>query len=205
MAFKEYFAKRVLNSFVIWIFVLILNFFLFYTPSAEMRLDNFLAQVGEYLNFVFLERFGPYSRGGEISTFDYVVSSSVFSVILLGLSLTIAITSGIFLGTLASYKQGKKIDAVLTVVVLTFSTFPVWWVALVLRTYLYPHYFPAFFWHSSRWMGVSPWTDIFAFIPDFLNHLILPLVTFVSTLTGIYFIVTRSSLRSVYTEESYWR
>jgi len=200
LAFKEYFFKRALNSVVVWICVLILNFLLFYTPSTA----HFPAQVVEYLKFVFIERFGPYYRGGQVPTLDYICNFSVYSLILLALSLAIAITLGIFLGTLASYKasykRGRKIDVALTVAVLIPFTFPVWWVALALRTYLYPP-FPAFHWYSDRWMGQSPWSDIFSFIPDFLNHLVLPLAALTLTLTGIYFIVTRNSLRNVYTED----
>jgi peptide/nickel transport system permease protein len=204
LAFKEYFFKRAISSLVIWIFVLILNFLLFYTPPTETRLENFPTQVAEYLKFIFVERFGPYERRPEMSTLDYIFSLSVNSVILLVLSLAISITLGIFLGTLAaykaSYKQGRKIDAALTVAVLIPFGFPVWWTALVLRKYLYPP-FPAFFWVSDRWFFQSPWSDIPGFILDFMNHLILPLLTFVLAFTGIYFIVTRNSLRNVYTKD----
>ena len=48
---------------------------------------------------------------------------------------------------------------------------------------------------------MSPWSNIPGFILDFLNHLFLPLLAFVLTLTGIYFLVTRNSLRRVYTED----
>jgi len=62
--------------------------------------------------------------------------------VLLALSLVIAIALGIVLGTLASYKasykQGRKIDAALTIATLIPFTLPVWWIALALRSYLYP-------------------------------------------------------------------
>lgn len=198
MGFKEYFFKRAANSVVVWIFVLLSNFLLFYMPSSE---TPFPAQVVEYLNFVFIERFGPCRVPGFSGTsmLDYIISNSVYSLILLVLSVAIAIMLGIFLGTLASYKQGGKIDAGLTLAVIIPFTFPVWWVALTLRTYLYPP-FPAFGWHSDRWWFQPPLSDIVSFIPDFLNHLVLPLVAFVLVLTGIFFIVTRNSLRNIYTE-----
>jgi peptide/nickel transport system permease protein len=204
LGFKEYFFKRAVNSVIVWIFVLILNFFMFYTPSTETRFVPLPGEVVEYLNFVFVERFGPYFRGGEMPTLDYVVSFSGNSLILIALSLVIAITLGIFLGTLASYKasykQGGKIDAALSAAALVPFTFPIWWVALVLRSYLTPKPFPAFFWVSDKWLFQSPWSDILGFTSDYLNHLFLPLATFVLTLTGVYFIVSRNSLRNVYAE-----
>jgi len=185
-----------MNSVVTWIFVLVLNFLLFYELSPE---TNVFAQVAEYLSFVFIERFGPSHIGG-LSTLDYVCSMSVYSVILLALSIVTAITLGLFFGTLASYKQGGKIDATLTFGALIPFTFPVWWLASVILMYAYPT-FPAFHWFSPRWALESPWSNIFDFIPDFLSHLFLPLVTLVLALMGIFFIVTRNSLRNVYTED----
>jgi len=204
LTLKEYFFKRTINSVVVWIFVLILNFLLFYTPSTGTMLENLPAQAVEYLKFVFVERFGPYSGGGQMSTLDYICNFSVNSVILIVLSLAISIAVGTFLGTLAaykaSYKHGRKIDAALTVVALVPFAFPVWWTALVLRKYLYPT-FPAFHWYSDRWVFQSPWSDIFGFVLDYLNHLVLPLLMYVLAFTGVYFIVARNSLRSIYKED----
>lgn len=81
------------------------------------------AQVPAYLNFIFIERFGPYP--GFAFTLDYVCSIRVYSVILLALSVAIATTLGVFLGTLASYNQGGKLDASLTLGALVPFTFPV--------------------------------------------------------------------------------
>lgn len=194
MTSKGYFFKKATNSVATWIFVLVLNFLLFYDRSSEMQV---FAQVSEYLNFIFIERFGPYP--GFASTLDYVYNIGVYSVILLALSVAIAITLGVFLGTLASYKQGGKLDATLTLGTLVPFTLPVWWLALVILIYVYPT-FPAFGWYSPRWTLESKWSNIFSFIPDFLSHLFLPLVTIVLALTGIFFLVVRNSLRNVYTE-----
>lgn len=203
MGLKEYFFKRAANSVIVWIFVLILNFFVFYAPSTEIRFIPLPAEVMEYLNFVFVERFGPYFRGGEMPTLDYIFRFSVNSLVLLALSLVIAITLGIFLGALASYKasykRDGKIDTALTVVALVPFSFPIWWVALVLRSYLSPP-FPAFGWVSDKWWFMSPWSDILGFSSDYLSHLFLPLLTFALTFTGVYFIVARNNLRNVYTE-----
>lgn len=201
MGFREYFFKRLASSIITWVFVLILNFIIFYAPSPESRFQSFASQVKEYLSFVFLERFGPYPYLPiRTPTLDYIISISVYSLILLALSLTIAIALGIFLGSLASYKNGGKIDAGLTVAAFLPSAFPVWWLALVFFMYLHPP-LPAFGWSSERWWFQSPWSDIFSFIPDFLSHLLLPLVSFSLALTGIYFLVTRNSLKSIHAED----
>ena len=200
MTFKEYFARRTLNSIVIWIFVLILNFFFFYAPSMRVDLHSLPTQTVEYLKFVFVERFGLYSGAEPVPILDYLFSTSIFSITLLVLAVVIAITLGVVLGTLASYKQGRKIDTILTVAALIPFAFPIWWTGLVFRLYLYPP-FPAFHWYSDKWIFQSPLSDVFGFTVDFLSHLILPLMTFLIVFTGVYFIVTRNSLREVYTEE----
>ena len=197
--FKEYFFKRALYAFAMWIFVLIINFIFFYTPSPETALQPLSAQIVEYLNFVFIEKFGPYAPYGT-PTLDHICGVSAYSLLLLGLSLAISITLGIFLGTLASYKQGGKIDAMLTVAGIVPFTFPAWWVCLVFWMYLSPP-FPVRGWYSEKWWFTSPWSNIWSFIPDLLNHMVLPLLVFILVLTGIFFVVTRNSLRSIYTED----
>ena len=198
-SFREYIFKRAFYSVITWILVLILNFLLFYTPSPKMVGQPFIVQAAEYFNFVFVERFGPHPVYGT-PLLDYILGVSVYSLLLLALSLAIAITLGVLLGTLVSYKQGGKIDALLTIIGIASFAFPAWWVCLVLRMYLYPT-FPAFGWHSEEWWSKSPLSDLPSFIPDFLSHLTLPLLTLVLTLTGIYLLVTRNSLRSIYTED----
>jgi len=70
----------------------------------------FIAQAAKYFNFVFTERFGPHPWYGT-PLLDYFLGVSVYSLLLLALSLATAITLGVFLGTLVSYKQSGKIDA----------------------------------------------------------------------------------------------
>lgn len=202
-SFRRYFFKRALNSILMWILVLILNFFLFYVPSTRLEPEPFPVQLVKYFKYVFLDRLGPYGPL-EVATLDYILSVSTYSLILLAISLVTAIAMGTALATLTFYKAldkgNRKVDAALTVATILPFAVPVWWVALTLRAYLSPP-FPAFFWYSERWLFQSPMSDIPVFIVDFLNHLILPLAAFVLTSTGIYFIVTRNSLRRVYAED----
>lgn len=199
MGFKEYFFKRALYAFMIWILVLIVNFAFFYTPPPETAFQPLPAQIAGYFNFIFIERFGPYAPYGT-PTLDHICGVSVYSLMLLGISLAVSITLGIFLGTLASYKQGGKVDAALTVAGLAPFTFPAWWVCLVFWMYLSPP-FPVRYWYSEKWWFRSPWSDIWNFIPDLLNHMVLPLLAFILVLTGIFFVITRNSLRNIYTED----
>jgi len=156
--------------------------------------------VTDYFRFIFVDRFGPVSdMFGSMPTLDYVLNISVYSIITLALSLAVAIGLGVFLGTLVSSKQGGKFDAFVTIAVLVPFSFPVWWVALALRSYLYPP-FPAFNWYSNRWIWESPWSDVSGFTLDFLSHAFLPILCFVASLMGIYLLVARNSLREVYTE-----
>ncbi len=226
MGFRGYFLRRVANAVLVWILVLILNFAMFYDKPLDSGL---LDQIAGYLNFVFVERFGPMRAVGasNMPTLDYMFMNSTYSMLLLGVSLFVAIMLGLFLGSVAAYKQGGKTDAVVTVAVLLPFTFPVWWVALALRIYLVPFlrsYFPPFGWFSDRWVWTSPWaglfnikgtasslsvtmsvdplkTPMFVFISDVLRHLVIPFLAFVIVLTGICFIVARNSLRDVYTED----
>jgi peptide/nickel transport system permease protein len=206
LSFRGYFFKRVLDSLVTWVIVLILNFILFYAPFAGLTPADYPSRGLEYLKFIFVDRFGPYQTiNGHVAMLDHIASVAVPSLILLSLSLAIAITIGIFLGTLASYmastRHGGKVDALLAICALATFSLPVWWVGLVLIKYLFPPFQP-FYWYSIKWsVSVSPWSDIPGFILDFLDHLFLPLLAFVLTLTGIYFLVTRNSLRKVYTED----
>lgn len=211
MVYRRFLLKRAVNSIITWILVLALNFLFFYMPYAGIGFDAVPSHLAEYFEFIFVERFGPYLAGGQISTLDYILSFSTYSWILLALSLALSIFLGVFLGTIASYKssqiKGKITDRALSALALIPFTFPVWWVALTLRSYLYPPpppipdgWFQAFNWWSNRWIFESPWSDVPGFVLDFLNHLTLPLITFLIAFTGVYFIVTRNSLREIYTE-----
>ncbi len=211
LTYRRFVLRRAVNSIITWILVLVLNFLFFYMPYAQIGFETIPSHIAEYLEFIFVERFGPYSAGRQISTLDYIFSFSTYSLVLLAISLALAIFLGVFLGTLASYKsahiKGKIADAALSVAALIPFTFPAWWVALTLRSYLYPppwpfpeKWFPAFNWYSNRWIWESPWSDVPGFLLDFLNHLTLPLMTFLITFTGVYFIVTRNSLRDIYNE-----
>jgi peptide/nickel transport system permease protein len=211
LSFRGYFFRRVLDSLVTWVFVLILNFLIFYGPYRNpdweyIHVDWYPSHGLDYLKFVFMDRFGPYQTiSGQVAMLDHVLGVAVPSLILLGLSLAIAITIGIFLGTLASYmastKHGRKVDVLLAICALATFSLPVWWVGLILVKYLFPPFQP-YLWYSLNWsIYWSPWSNIPGFILDFLNHLFLPLLAFILTLTGIYFLVTRNSLRKVYTED----
>lgn len=205
MTLREYVTRRLIDSLVTLFFILLLNFFLFYRgrPQNVGQLLNlfltFPQQFPLYLKFVFFEGFGPFYAG---TVLDNIMRWLPFSLVLWVFSAALILAVGIPFGVLASFKRGRKVDALLTICLIMPCLVPGWWLAKF-TFYSIGDYFhlPVWGWYSDRWLFVDPWSNPAGFAIDVMKHMMIPLIALTLGLTGLYFLFSRNSMLDITTEE----
>jgi ABC-type dipeptide/oligopeptide/nickel transport system permease subunit len=198
MGLRQYFIKRVLDSIVVMLLILSLNFFLFYRPRPEVVELSVLDQVTSYLRFIFVDAFRTTSGEDLIPT---IMNNLPFTMSFWGISIAVTIALSILIGTIAAYKFHSKINSFFTVLLASLFLIPSWWLGTVFQKYLSP-FFPITNWYSiGIWAYVSPWTNPLGFAQDFLWHMVLPITCLTLSLLGVFFLVVRNSMLGLKNED----
>ena len=121
------------------------------------------------------------------------------TLVLVGISETIAILLGFFTGAIAGWKRGKRFDIIATSFALTTWSMPTFWLGIVLIMVF-----------SVR-LGIFPvggvrttemvYANIFEEIQDVGMHLVLPVITLTLVSFAEYSMIMRNSLVDVMTED----
>jgi peptide/nickel transport system permease protein len=121
------------------------------------------------------------------------------TLILVGISETIAILLGFSTGAIAGWKRGKRFDIIATSFGLTTWSMPTFWLGVVLIMVL-----------SVR-IGIFPvggvrtiemtYSNIFQQIQDYAMHLVLPVITLTLVSFAEYLMIMRNSIVDVMTED----
>lgn len=167
MGLRGFIIKRVINSFILLMFVLTINFVIFElmpgnpieTLAASGRLrpgqteeifnlwgfnDPLPVRFGRYVVNMLQWQFG-YSFSSKASVAYELNGRLTNTLLLVGTSSILAIVIGIFLGVLAAYKRGGIFDSVSVVSSLTTYALPSFWMgmmALLIFSYNL-HWFPS--------------------------------------------------------------
>jgi peptide/nickel transport system permease protein len=120
------------------------------------------------------------------------------TLLLTGTAFTLALAIGISLGTLASIRQGRWADSVITVMALAFYATPLFWLGLLLILLFAVQLgiLPAFgmFRIGAKLEGLD-------YARDVLRHLVLPATTLGLFYVAIYARLTRASMLEVSTQD----
>ena len=202
------------------VFVLIFNFFLFRaigdpteqlvrlpqsTPEeiaelrAEYGLDKpLMSQFADYLGDTFTGELGISQRTRE-PVWDEIKRAIPWTLLLVGVGTLIATILGAWMGVKAATKRGTRTDdGLLSFNLFTYAA-PEYWVGIILIL-VFAVAIPIFPAGQQVTPGVE-FSSWFAEAADVLDHLVLPVTAMTFLLLGQYFLIMRSSMVEVLTED----
>jgi peptide/nickel transport system permease protein len=213
-------AGKVAAALVTLVFVLVFNFFLFRVmgdPTAQLarlpratpeEIDKLRASYG--LDRPITGQFLDYA--GDTLTFDLGISQRTrrsvwteitealpWTLLLVGTGTLLATLIGAWLGVIAATRRGKPADDALLGVSLFSYAAPEYWIGIILILVF------------AVWLPVLPagqqmtpgedFSSWFAQATDVAEHLVLPATAMTLMLLGQYFLIMRSSMVDVLTED----
>jgi peptide/nickel transport system permease protein len=213
-------AAKVGAALLTLAFVIVFNFFLFRlvgdpttqlarlpgsTPAeieqlrADYGLDKpLVGQFADYVGDTLTLDLGVSQRSRE-PVWEEIKDAIPWTLLLVGVGTLAATLLGSWMGVIAATKRGKKTDDGL----LSFSLFtyaaPEYWIGIILIL-LFAVWIPIF----PAGLQMSPGVEFgswWAEVTDVLDHLILPATTMTLMLLGQYFLIMRSSMVDVLTED----
>lgn len=213
-------AGKVVAALVTLAFVIVFNFFLFRimgdpttqlarlpqsTPEeieklrADYGLDKPLSgQFADYVGDTLTFDLGISHRSRE-PVWEEIKDAIPWTLLLVGVGTLLATVIGAWMGVAAATRRGKKADSRL----LGFSLFtysaPEYWIGIILIL-AFAVWIPIF----PAGLQVTPGVDFpnwFEEATDVLDHLILPATAMTLMLLGQYFLIMRSSMVDVLTED----
>ncbi len=218
---KSYILRKIFQSLITVLFVLIINYFLFRIIPGDpmqmiMRNPKASPESVEHIRALFgldkpwYTQFGIYIgqlfRGDMGLSFTFkkpvveVISTRILPTLLLvGIAEIIAIIVGTFIGIISAWKRGKKIDVIsLSFSLITYSM-PTFWLGIVLVVIfsVQLRIFP------TTGM-VTPGASFYSAFDKILNigwHSVLPVLTFSLVMIGEYTMIMRNTLMEVLTED----
>ena len=211
---------KLLAALLTLVFVLVFNFFLFRVmgdPTAQLArlpratpeeivklrayygLDkSLLGQFGDYVSDVSQGQLGI-SNKSRRPVWDEIKEALPWTLLLVGTGTLLATLVGAWLGVVAATRRGKRTDDGL----LGFSLFtyaaPEYWLGILLIL-VFAVAFPIF----PAGQQVTPGAEFssgLAKAADVAEHLVLPATTMTLMLLGQYFLIMRSSMVDVLTED----
>ena len=211
---------KLLAALLTLVFVLVFNFFLFRVmgdPTAQLArlpratpeeivklrayygLDkSLLGQFGDYVSDIGQGRLGI-SNKSRRPVWDEIKEALPWTLLLVGTGTLLATLIGAWLGVVAATRRGKRTDDGL----LGFSLFtyaaPEYWLGILLIL-VFAVAFPIF----PAGQQVTPGAEFgsgLAKAADVAEHLVLPATTMTLMLLGQYFLIMRSSMVDVLTED----
>jgi peptide/nickel transport system permease protein len=224
MGLRTYILKRIIYSFALIIFVLILNFIIFDLmpgdPTAlfanQVRLGGVEAarsmerlwglnqpvhiRLVVYMRNMLTGQFGiSYFTTNPIA--EEVADRLLNTFLLVGVSTIFAIIIGIVLGVIAAYKRGSIFDSVSVLTSLTTYSVPSFWLGMILLLIFNRRlrWFPSV--GTSSFSAINPAPNIFVYISDRIWHLFLPALTLTLFMYGGYLLLTRATMLETLTED----
>jgi len=221
LGFREYVMRRGVECIVTFFILITLNFFLFRImpgdPTALLLLNpKIKPETRELLRkklgldlpwhiqyFVFIKNlfrgeFGVSFHYGR-PVMEVIAQRLPNTIILVGSSTLLAIIIGILTGAIAAWRRGTKVDKSLLIFSLATYSTPVFWLGMLLILFfsVYIGVFPI---AGTTTAGVRH-PNIFAYIVDYLWHMVLPLLCLVLIQIGSNFLILRNTLLDVLTED----
>jgi peptide/nickel transport system permease protein len=213
-------AGKVAAALLTLVFVLIFNFFLFRglgdpttqlarlpqtNPQeieqlrAEYGLDKpLIGQFADYAGDTVTLELGISQRTRE-PVWDEIKAAIPWTLLLVGVGTLIATIVGAWMGVKAATHRGKRTDDNLLGVSLFTYSAPEYWIGIILIL-VFAVAIPIFPAGQQVTPGVE-FSNWFAEAADVLDHLVLPVTAMTFLLLGQYFLIMRSSMVDVLTED----
>ncbi len=136
------------------------------------------------------------SNTGSSNVKDIILERLPNTILLFTTATAIVSLLGIFLGAIAANKVNSKIDKITSSFAIVSSSFPVWWVGLIM-IFLFAFVYPIF---PARATPTIPSTDP-GYLVSLLYHMTLPLITLVLIGFGSWAYLVRNFLVGVLQED----
>jgi len=153
-----------------------------------------------YLKNLCMGNFGVSFHYGE-PVFNIIKERLGWTILLFTSSTILAAFAGVFLGKIAAWNKGSRLDSIMSISALVCYTLFIPWFALLLlwlmgfKLGLFPL---GGILSPELWVGNASW---FMRILDIIHHMILPLMTLFIINLGAYLLLMRSSMLSVLRED----
>ncbi len=228
MSLRSYLIKRLIYTFILIIFVIIVNWIIFQAiPGGAGATGNLAGglrtQSSQYLYYEQLygldkpplDRFEIYfwdmltfNFGNSFLTQHTVISDMIDSgrlvntILLVGSATALSLVIGILLGVVASSRRGTPWDSFFVTSSLTTFSLPVFWLGLILIALFafQLHVLPPGNSFPSDWgqFGTPPWPQM---ILVRLQYLVLPVTTLTLILFGGNLLLTRATMTEALGED----
>ena len=166
---------------------------------AEYGLDKpLISQFGDYVGDTLTFELGISQETRE-PVWDEIKAAIPWTLLLVGTGTLIATLLGAWMGVKAAIKRGKRTDdSLLSFSLFTYSA-PEYWIGIILIL-VFAVAIPIFPAGQQVTPGVE-FSSWFAEAADVLDHLVLPVTAMTFLLLGQYFLIMRSSMVDVLTED----
>jgi peptide/nickel transport system permease protein len=219
---RKMMARKVFNSFITILLVIVMNFFLFRVmpgdPLMNLRANTRLSddfkmkmiedfgldqpmpiQFIEYLKHVLTLDFGNSYTQTLTPAMDIILGNLKWTLILTGTSSVLMIAIGMLIGVIAAWKRGSKFDTGSLAFSLFFYAMPTFWFAMMLIV-LFATEFKWFPSDSALTYGTDlefTWTSF----KDLIHHLTLPVISLTLGSIAAFSLIMRGALIDVMTED----
>lgn len=215
--------RKILNSLVTLMLVIVVNFFLFrMMPADPVNIivpndpripaefkeqliedyglnDTMPEQFITYVKCVFTLDFGNSFVYRNTPAMEHVTDYLVWTLVLVGTASLFMIVFGMLLGVYAAWKRGSLFDTGSLAFSLFFYAMPTFWLAMMLVV-VFAKVIPVFPTDGALSYGESFEFTLDSFL-DLLHHLALPAITLTLVSVGAFAIIMRGALIDVMTEE----
>jgi peptide/nickel transport system permease protein len=223
MELKRYIVRRLIQIAIIFFVILTVLFLLFrlapgdplsrmVDPSmrpedvkrliSELGLDQPLwMQYLYYLKNFFTGHFGNSFHYGQ-PVVKIIWARLPNTVLLFTTSIILSAVVGVFLGKIASWHKGKRLDTVLTLgALVTHTTFLPWLALIMIWVFAFKlGWFPITGMISED-VWLNPASGFWSKVLDVLHHMALPLLTLFLIHFGSYLLIMRSSMLETLKED----
>ncbi|MCJ7684162.1 MAG: ABC transporter permease [Desulfobacteraceae bacterium] len=223
MELRRYIIRRMIQIIIIFFVILTVLFLLFRLAPGDpvsMMVDPdmtqedseiLIVQLGldqplgiQYLIYVknfFTGHFGFSFHYGE-PVVDIIWNRLPNTMLLFTTSIILSALVGVFLGKIASWHKGKKIDSMMTIGALVTHTLFLPWLALIL-IWIFAYKFGWFPINGmiSEEVWLDPEAGFIARALDVMYHMVLPLSTLFLIHFGAYLLIMRSSMLETLKED----
>jgi peptide/nickel transport system permease protein len=159
--------------------------------------ENLLVSYVQYLGNCLTGQFGLDSARVPVMT--VILRGLPWTLGLVGVTTVIAFSLGTLLGIVSAWRRGGALDSLLSPLLFILTTFPVFFVALLLL-FIFGVALGWFPLSSNYSVGEAPSLSV-GFISDVIDHAILPGLTLVVTAAGGWIYTMRNNMVSTLSED----
>jgi peptide/nickel transport system permease protein len=166
--------------------------------GTDTKVNLFSAYL-RYVGDLFTGNFGTSITYFPESVGSVVSAALPWTLGLVGVTTILAFVAGTFVGMIAAWRRGGKLDSILPPIFIITSAFPYFFIALLalLLFSIKLHWLPTAFGYSPDAQPAMSWS----FIGDVLDHAVLPAITILVTSVGGWILTMRNNMITTLSED----